>query len=224
MEKNMEGKKFNSNKKTSSRWMQVTSVIVVFLMCTVSIGVGTTYISDTSIDTDTSVTVDTVISNSGNLDLQEDGGVGIRVEDSSGDVGIHLTNPLCAFHSVADDGQVLSSSLDSNDKYAALFENDGYCRVGIVAASAGYLRFGTDSAVSNFTLSYDKNTDKVRFYHDGGYRMYIEQDVVTINDALELNPVADAPSSPSEGMLYYDSGMHKLRVRTNTAWVNVTVT
>jgi hypothetical protein len=46
---------------------------------------------------------------------------------------------------------------------------------------------------------------------------------VTINNILHLNPRATPPNSPTEGTIYYDSSYHKLRLRTNTAWVNVTV-
>jgi hypothetical protein len=45
----------------------------------------------------------------------------------------------------------------------------------------------------------------------------------TIGTFLKLTP-STAPSSPTAGTVYYDSGMNKLRVYNGTSWGNVTVT
>lgn len=41
---------------------------------------------------------------------------------------------------------------------------------------------------------------------------------VTINDVLKLAPRSSAPTSPTEGMIYYDSDDHKLKVYNGTIW------
>jgi sugar lactone lactonase YvrE len=43
---------------------------------------------------------------------------------------------------------------------------------------------------------------------------------VKINNVLRLEPMSSAPSNPSEGMLYYDSGAHTLKVYNGTDWQN----
>ena len=42
----------------------------------------------------------------------------------------------------------------------------------------------------------------------------------TINDVMNLTPRATAPSSPSQGDIYYDSTLNKLRVWDGTVWQN----
>jgi hypothetical protein len=39
---------------------------------------------------------------------------------------------------------------------------------------------------------------------------------------IKLTPLATAPTSPTEGMIYYDSVAHKLKVRTASAWEIIT--
>jgi len=46
--------------------------------------------------------------------------------------------------------------------------------------------------------------------------------VITINSLFKLNPKTSAPSSPQEGMVYYDSTLNKLRVYTGSAWETIT--
>lgn len=45
--------------------------------------------------------------------------------------------------------------------------------------------------------------------------------VTTINDVLKLKPRSADPSSPSNGMIYYNSGSHKLRLYANGSWVDL---
>lgn len=39
---------------------------------------------------------------------------------------------------------------------------------------------------------------------------------------IKLTPLATAPTSPTEGMIYYDSVSHKLKVRTASSWETIT--
>jgi hypothetical protein len=43
----------------------------------------------------------------------------------------------------------------------------------------------------------------------------------TIDDFLKLTPQSAAPSSPSEGMIYYDSDDDKVKVYTSAGWVDL---
>lgn len=45
----------------------------------------------------------------------------------------------------------------------------------------------------------------------------------TVEQFLKLNPTT-TPSSPTAGMIYYDSGMNKLRLYNGTSWGNISVT
>lgn len=45
----------------------------------------------------------------------------------------------------------------------------------------------------------------------------------TISEFLKLTPTT-TPSSPTAGMIYYDSGMNKLRLYNGTSWGNISVT
>lgn len=44
---------------------------------------------------------------------------------------------------------------------------------------------------------------------------------ININSILKLNPITE-PGSPLEGMIYYDSGLNKLRMYNGTSWETIT--
>jgi hypothetical protein len=46
---------------------------------------------------------------------------------------------------------------------------------------------------------------------------------VSLGALLQLTPQPSAPSSPSRGMIYYDSAFNKLRVHNGSAWGNISV-
>lgn len=45
---------------------------------------------------------------------------------------------------------------------------------------------------------------------------------ITLGAVLKLTPQSTAPSSPSAGMIYFDSTIHKLKVYTGSAWETIT--
>lgn len=51
---------------------------------------------------------------------------------------------------------------------------------------------------------------------------YFTATSIYANTFVQLTPLSTAPTSPSEGMIYYDSVAHKLKVRTASAWETIT--
>jgi hypothetical protein len=45
--------------------------------------------------------------------------------------------------------------------------------------------------------------------------------VVEVSDLLKLTPRQGAPFNPTEGMIYYDSNLKKVRVFDGAQWVNL---
>ena len=51
----------------------------------------------------------------------------------------------------------------------------------------------------------------------------ITYDYISVGTFMELTPIAE-PLAPSAGMIYYDSGMNKLRLYNGTSWGNISIT
>ena len=51
---------------------------------------------------------------------------------------------------------------------------------------------------------------------------YFTATSIYANSFIKLTPLSTAPASASEGMIYYDSVSHKLKVRTASAWETIT--
>ena len=86
---------------------------------------------------------------------------------------------------------------------------------GTSSKKFGYLKVRTDGG---FQISSDDREDILIYPSQGDYNYN-----VTIGSTLKLRPRATPVLGATEGTMYYDSTYHKLRLRTNTAWVNVTV-
>lgn len=79
-------------------------------------------------------------------------------------------------------------------------------------AYTNYRWFWGMSGNGNIRLRDDiTGNDRIRTSTDGK---------TTINDVMNLTPRATAPSSPSQGDIYYDSTLNKLRVWDGSTWQN----
>jgi hypothetical protein len=50
----------------------------------------------------------------------------------------------------------------------------------------------------------------------------INAETIYANTFIKLTPLSTAPTSPTEGMIYYDNVTHKLKVRTASTWETIT--
>ncbi|NQX82988.1 MAG: hypothetical protein HRT66_13490 [Flavobacteriaceae bacterium] len=116
--------------------------------------------------------------------------LGVNNKEISGDVDNFVpTDPLL----------VIGNGIDHNSRSNALvmLKNGNTTIYGNLTINNGTTdTFNIDKATGDTTISGN----------------------VTINDVLKLTPKATAPTSPSEGTIYYDSVSKKIRVWTGAVW------
>ncbi len=90
-----------------------------------------------------------------------------------------------------------------------------------------YLTCGRENATGTcglFLRTYNAGTLKtsVTVTGDGkvGVGTTTPTDTLHVNGTAKLTPQASAPASPTEGTIYYDSTLNKLRCYDGTAWQN----
>lgn len=87
--------------------------------------------------------------------------------------------------------------------------------VGGMANVTGTLRVVGNSTLGNIVASTANVTGNT-------IANIINAETIYANTFIQLTPLATAPTSPSEGMIYYDSVAHKLKIRTASAWETIT--
>ena len=87
--------------------------------------------------------------------------------------------------------------------------------VGGMANVTGTLKVVGDSTLGNIVASTANVTGNT-------IANIINAETIYANTFIQLTPLATAPTSPSEGMIYYDSVAHKLKIRTASAWETIT--
>jgi len=89
----------------------------------------------------------------------------------------------------------------------------------------GHIVFGVGGTMSlNATLDYRLNindTEKIRIDNNGnvGIGTSAPQAPLHVNGFMKLEPRATAPSSPTEGTIYYDNADHELKVFDGATWL-----
>ena len=109
-------------------------------------------------------------------------------------------------------------------------EGGSTCAIGQYSHAEGYqtLATGYSSHVSGqFNSPKAGSIFEIGIGADVGNRCNVFEaycvNYVTINDVLRLNP-SSTPSTPLEGMIYYDSTANKLKVYNGSSWETVTST
>ncbi len=130
-----------------------------------------------------------------------------------GYLGIGTPNPLYNLHIFNTNSSYIS--IESNDNTGLIFKTN---------------RSGADS----YLMGIDAGNNKFRIANTttNGYPFVIHGENIGINtlnpkaplhikDFMKLEPRSTAPSNPEEGMVYYDSTDHKLKVYTGSGWENL---
>jgi hypothetical protein len=161
------------------------------------------------------------------ITIGTDGSVGIGADSSDpdasiitvsaeGKVGIGVTDPTYTLHMLNDNGAYIESTA-----YAARFNATATTGKAVYAEASS--ASGTNYAVHGKTNS----SDGYAGYFEGNGHFSGNVGIGTSNsaarklhvsDVMRLEPRASAPSSPSEGDIYYDSTLHQLMVYNGTMW------
>jgi hypothetical protein len=83
-----------------------------------------------------------------------------------------------------------------------------------LSSSTGAIILGTSANMAVTNLSAASNVSASNITVTGS---------TTIGTVMKLIPTSTEPTAPSQGMIYYDSAMVRLRVYNGTAWGNVTI-
>lgn len=107
----------------------------------------------------------------------------------------------------------------------AVSSETGVVTISLINGSSTVSAAGGQGEVQ-FNLG-DSLSASANFYFDAGNNVLrvdgTSSVTATIDEVLTLTPSTE-PASPVEGMVYYDSGMRKLRLYDGIAWANVSVT
>ncbi|PQB04111.1 hypothetical protein [Aureitalea marina] len=152
--------------------------------------------------------------------LSEDGFVGIGEDDLSPNDILHITNDQDDTTTIR-----LDNSNDGTDVvHTALELWDGSSGTGEMAF------FRHNNNTHTLEIGHARNNGQVIFYSGDGTggtsgnsttAMTLETDShVTIETLVNIKP-GSAPSSPERGDVYYDDSTNKLRVYTNSGWVDL---
>jgi len=130
-----------------------------------------------------------------------------------GYLGIGTPNPLYNLHIFNTNSSYIG--IESDDNTGLIFKTN---------------RSGADS----YLMGIDAGNNKFRIANTttNGYPFVIHGENIGINtlnptaplhikDFMKLEPRNTAPSNPEEGMVYYDSTDHKLKVYTGSGWENL---
>jgi len=133
--------------------------------------------------------------------------------NENGLIGIGTSNPLYNLHIFNTNSSYIG--IESNDNTGLIFKTN---------------RSGADS----YLMGIDAGNNKFRIANTttNGYPFVIHGENIGINtlnpkaplhvkDFMKLEPRGSAPSNPEEGMVYYDSTDHKLKVYTGSSWENL---
>jgi len=224
-------KNFNFNKKRSML-LQYGVLFMAMVVILSSSALGIVFNGNTnsfSIPNEGSISVEWVnASDVDGLKLYDDGGNGIYIADG-GLVSIGTTTSAGELLLYDDDGDAsLRIEATTNDPLFTLKNNENTWQWNILngnlklydqtnAKTPFYIKNNT---AHNWMILIDNNG--VCFNDTSADGDIDVKGTAFIDDILHLDPRSGPPGCASEGMIYYDSAMHKVRVRTNTAWVNVT--
>jgi len=113
------------------------------------------------------------------------------------------------------------NSIHINNSYGVYHAFNSNSNTGTIDNSYGYYYDGTTTGtlVNNTYGIYIKNTSS----QNDEYAIYVEDgdtllQNTTIDNVLHLTPVATAPTSPTEGDIYYNSTTHKPYCYNGSAW------
>jgi len=116
-----------------------------------------------------------------------------------------------------------------------IYDNVGYPFFRFVSEDNVYTQWISDrTGVDDYQLGIDGGNNKfiianstqgifpiVLHGSNTGINTLFPEASLHINDFMKLEPRSTAPSSPTEGMVYYDGVTHKLRVYDGTIWVDL---
>ena len=152
--------------------------------------------------------------------LSEDGYVGIGEDDLSPNDMLHITNDQEDATTIRID----NSNAGTDTVHTSLELWDGSSGTGEMAF------FRHNNNTHTLEIGHARNNGQVIFYSGDGTggtsgnsttAMTLETDShVTIETLVNIKP-GNAPSSPERGDVYYDNSTNKLRVYTNTGWVDL---
>ena len=111
----------------------------------------------------------------------------------------------------------MSTNLSDGVDFKLLNSSNDYFRYGAIYGGIKDNTAGSELGfVSILTANGDGVTDN--FYFEEVVRASTEK--ITINDVMNLIPRSTAPASPSQGDIYFDNTLNKLRVYDGTTWQN----
>jgi len=116
-----------------------------------------------------------------------------------------------------------------------LYDNKGYQFLKFVSEDNVFTTWQSDrSGVDDYQIGIDAGNNKFNIANKttGYYAMTIHgknigigtlnpEAPLHITDFMKLEPRSTAPSSPTKGMIYYDSTDNKLKLYTGSAWENL---
>jgi len=116
-----------------------------------------------------------------------------------------------------------------------LYDNKGYHFLKFVSEDNVYTTWQSDrSGVDDYQIGIDGGNNRFNIANTttGYYPMTIQgknigigtlnpEAPLHITDFMKLEPRSTSPSSPTKGMIYYDSTDNKLKVYTGSAWENL---
>ncbi|MCD4696445.1 MAG: hypothetical protein K8S16_09425 [Bacteroidales bacterium] len=137
---------------------------------------------------------------------------------TEGKVGVGTTDPVTALHVM--DQMNGESNIKIQAPLIPPFEP------GIIfSTTIDMWRIYRDGSTNNLTFRNLKDfgygiEDRLAISSDGnvGINTICPQANLHVNDLMMMEPRNSAPVSPQEGMIYYDSNLHKLKVFDGTGW------
>ncbi len=143
---------------------------------------------------------------------------------SGGNVGIGITSPTEILHIL---GRLkMQDTYGKNTIIETISNNVGNGLAKVSAGGTNSINFVVgDGFNDNFKVGTSNNPsyfrDKLKIGDIAFGSTSSQLEVVgttTLNNILVITPRSSAPTSPTEGMVYYDSTVHKLLVYDGTSW------